>query len=133
MVGFNEAASKRLNDAEYATAGATAGGLTRAITQPLDVVKIRFQVMSVFQVIKDHERIAKVEFFFSLFQLQVEPLKQSPNAKYWSVSQAFRQILQEEGITALWKGHVPAQILSILYGIAQVLTLKHHPCYERKL
>ncbi|KAK3930655.1 Mitochondrial thiamine pyrophosphate carrier, partial [Frankliniella fusca] len=95
MVGFNEHALKHLTDSEYAVAGATAGGLTRAVSQPLDVIKIRFQ-------------------------LQVEPIKQLPNAKYWSVSQAFRRIIQEEGFKALWKGHVPAQVLSIIYGVAQV-------------
>lgn len=94
MVGFDEHATKRLTDTEYALAGAAAGGLTRALSQPLDVVKIRFQ-------------------------LQVEPLKQLPNAKYWGVTQAFCRIAQEEGVTALWKGHVPAQVLSVLYGIAQ--------------
>lgn len=94
MVGFDEHAQKRLTDTEYAGAGATAGGLTRAISQPLDVIKIRFQ-------------------------LQVEPIKQLPGAKYWGVTQAFRQIIHEEGVRALWKGHVPAQVLSILYGVAQ--------------
>lgn len=94
MVGYDENASKRLTDSEYAIAGAAAGGLTRALTQPLDVIKIRFQ-------------------------LQVEPLKQLPNVKYWSVSQAFQRIISEEGLGALWKGHTPAQVLSILYGITQ--------------
>lgn len=48
MVGYDENASKRLSDSEYAIAGAAAGGVTRAICQPLDVVKIRFQVKSPF-------------------------------------------------------------------------------------
>lgn len=44
MVGYDESAPKRLDDTEYAVAGAISGGLTRAISQPLDVIKIRFQV-----------------------------------------------------------------------------------------
>lgn len=44
MVGYDESAFKRLDDTEYAVAGAISGGLTRAISQPLDVIKIRFQV-----------------------------------------------------------------------------------------
>lgn len=54
-------------------------------------------------------------------QLQIERLCPSdPNAKYHGIFQAIKQILQEEGPTAFWKGHVPAQILSIGYGAVQV-------------
>ena len=55
-----------------------------------------------------------------ILQLQVEPILKSQQSKYWSVHQAFRSIIKEEGVTALWKGHVPAQILSVCYGLAQV-------------
>lgn len=44
MVGYDENVSKRITDTEYAAAGAAAGSLTRCISQPLDVIKIRFQV-----------------------------------------------------------------------------------------
>ena len=53
-------------------------------------------------------------------QLQVEPLAKDTKSKYWGVRQAFQSIVKEEGVYALWKGHVPAQLLSILYGSAQV-------------
>jgi len=55
-----------------------------------------------------------------VLQLQVEPILKSKQSKYWSVHQAFRSIIKEEGTIALWKGHVPAQILSVFYGVAQV-------------
>ncbi|KAF7384217.1 mitochondrial thiamine pyrophosphate carrier [Vespula maculifrons] len=82
------------NNANHAIAGAISGFLTRFTCQPLDVVKIRFQ-------------------------LQVEPITRYHTSKYQSVFQAFWLILKEEGILALWKGHVPAQLLSIVYGTGQ--------------
>lgn len=77
---------------ESAFAGGAAGAVTRAIAQPLDVLKIRFQ-------------------------LQTEPIR--AGSKYSSILQAVSSIIREEGINALWSGHVPAQLLSITYGLLQ--------------
>ncbi|XP_057324317.1 mitochondrial thiamine pyrophosphate carrier-like isoform X1 [Microplitis mediator] len=78
----------------HAVAGAISGFMTRLICQPLDVIKIRFQ-------------------------LQVEPISRRHVSKYQSLFQATSTIIHEEGLLALWKGHVPAQFLSITYGMAQ--------------
>lgn len=75
-----------------AFAGAVSGAATRAIAQPLDVLKVRFQ-------------------------LQLEPIKHG--STYSSVFQATSSIVKEEGFTALWSGHIPAQYLSVTYGVVQ--------------
>lgn len=75
-------------------AGAISGFLTRALTQPLDCIKVRHQ-------------------------LQLEPIKKNIGAKYTSTLQTLVLMFQEEGIRGLWKGHVPGQILSITYGFGQ--------------
>lgn len=54
-------------------------------------------------------------------QLQIEPVSsQKPEGKYWGLFQASRCIHSEEGLSAFWKGHTPAQLLSICYGAVQV-------------
>lgn len=101
MVGYDPKAEDRtISSAQVAAAGSLAGLITRALISPLDVIKIRFQ-------------------------LQVEHLSpKDPNAKYHGILQAARQILQEEGPTAFWKGHVPAQLLSMGYGAVQFMSFE---------
>jgi len=57
-----------------AIAGGLAGGLTRLLTAPLDVIKIRFQ------------------------------LQQLKQPQYRSMVGAFRAMAREEGVLALWHG-----------------------------
>lgn len=101
MVGYDPRADGRnISKFEVAMAGSVSGLVTRALVSPLDVIKIRFQ-------------------------LQIERLSRSdPSAKYHGILQAGRQILQEEGPAAFWKGHIPAQLLSIGYGAVQFLSFE---------
>ncbi|RVD82671.1 uncharacterized protein DFL_007089 [Arthrobotrys flagrans] len=89
-------------------AGAVAGVVSRFCIAPLDVVKIRLQ-------------------------LQPQPL---PNASippttpaavaagtiYDGIYGTMKTIVKEEGITALWKGNIPAELLYLTYGAAQFFT-----------
>lgn len=96
MVGYDPGSlGAALTPEEAALAGSAAGMVTRALVSPFDVLKIRFQ-------------------------LQIEGLSsQRPEGKYWGLFQASRCIHSEEGLCAFWKGHTPAQLLSICYGAVQ--------------
>lgn len=100
VVGFDPS-KKNLLQSDYAIASCTSSVTTRFVAQPFDVLKIRFQ-------------------------LQVEPIsKVNPNSKYRGLVQATIRIAREEGVFALWKGHVPGQVLSIIFGTAQFATFEY--------
>ncbi|EAT38052.1 AAEL010023-PA [Aedes aegypti] len=89
-------------------AGGFAGCITRFICQPLDVLKIRFQ-------------------------LQVEPLSEDHmTSKYRTIVQSTRLVYKEEGLRAFWKGHNPAQVLSIIYGVSQFSSYEHTNFFLRQ-
>ncbi|CAK1550616.1 unnamed protein product [Leptosia nina] len=92
MVFYTHNSASEVTVIQSAIAGGISGAVTRAIAQPLDVLKIRFQ-------------------------LQFEPI--SNGSKYSSLLQAVTSIVKEEGISALWSGHIPAQMLSISFGVVQ--------------
>ncbi|KAM7535064.1 hypothetical protein Aperf_G00000098299 [Anoplocephala perfoliata] len=91
MVGFDKSRYQSLSNADFVVAGSFSGFCGRACVQPLDVVKVRFQ-------------------------LQIEPISTvQASAKYRSVFQAIRCIAKEEGISGFWKGHLSSQILAVSY------------------
>jgi len=98
MVGYDPSATQ-LTSTAHGVAGAVSGVLTRFSCQPLDVLKIRFQ-------------------------LQQEPVSRAAGSKYRGVLQALSQIVRDEGPTALFKGMVPAQWLSVVYGAVQFATFE---------
>ncbi|XP_066474240.1 mitochondrial thiamine pyrophosphate carrier [Tiliqua scincoides] len=101
MVGYDpESECISLSAVEIAASGSASGLVTRAMISPLDVLKIRFQ-------------------------LQIEQLSpKNPQAKYHGIRQAVVKIFQEEGSKAFWKGHIPAQLLSVTYGGVQFLSFE---------
>jgi len=84
-------ARENLSPIQVSIAGGLSGVVTRLLLQPLDVAKIRLQ-------------------------LQVEG--KSKGTKYRGLIHLFLLMPREEGIKSLWKGHLPAQVLSFTYGIA---------------
>ncbi|MBA0870476.1 hypothetical protein Goshw_012937 [Gossypium schwendimanii] len=89
-----------------ASAGAISGGISRTVTSPLDVIKIRFQV-------------------------QIEPTSSwallrgdlSGSSKYTGMSQATKDILREEGLPGFWRGNVPALLMVMPYTAIQFAVL----------
>jgi len=77
-----------------ALGGGVAGAITRSITQPLDVLKIRFQ-------------------------MQVEPVTNDKGSKYRGVIHAFKSIYAEEGMRGMFRGHNSGQVLSVTYALVQ--------------
>lgn len=50
MTSNNNNADRSNTGLLHSTAGASSGAITRLISQPLDVIKIRFQVNTVFRI-----------------------------------------------------------------------------------
>ncbi|PRQ39159.1 putative mitochondrial carrier protein [Rosa chinensis] len=89
-----------------ATAGLIAGGISRTVTSPLDVIKIRFQV-------------------------QLEPTSSwalvrrnlTGPSKYTGMFQATKDIFKEEGLPGFWRGNVPALLMVMPYTAIQFTVL----------
>ncbi|KAH1046426.1 hypothetical protein J1N35_037210 [Gossypium stocksii] len=89
-----------------ASAGAISGGISRTVTSPLDVIKIRFQV--------------QLEPTSSWALLRGDLLGSS---KYTGMSQATKDILREEGLPGFWRGNVPALLMVMPYTAIQFAVL----------
>lgn len=108
--GVHMPVGRRRNEQSHtkqAFAGAVAAFVTRFVCQPFDVLKIRFQ-------------------------LQVEPMS-CRKSKYMSMPQAVATIFRDEGIAGFWKGHMPGQALSIVYGVAQFWAFEECKDHAKRL
>ncbi|KAF8392607.1 hypothetical protein HHK36_022953 [Tetracentron sinense] len=89
-----------------ATAGAISGGISRTVTSPLDVIKIRFQV--------------QLEPTTSRGLLHRDSYGTS---KYTGMLQATKDIFREEGLPGFWRGNVPALLMVMPYTAIQFTVL----------
>ncbi|KAF2831202.1 mitochondrial thiamine pyrophosphate carrier 1 [Ophiobolus disseminans] len=85
---------------QVVVAGAVAGLVSRFVIAPLDVIKIRLQ-------------------------LQIHSLSEPSSYRnlngpvYKGTLGTLKRILHEEGLTGLWKGNIPAELLYLTYGSVQ--------------
>ncbi|KAG6431197.1 hypothetical protein SASPL_109274 [Salvia splendens] len=89
-----------------ASAGAISGGISRTVTSPLDVIKIRFQV--------------QLEPTTQWALLRRDAFSQS---KYTGMLQATKDIFREEGLPGFWRGNVPALLMVMPYTAIQFTVL----------
>ncbi|CZS93068.1 hypothetical protein WAI453_000801 [Rhynchosporium graminicola] len=87
-------------------AGATAGLIARFIIAPLDVVKIRLQLQT-------HSLSDPISH---------RDLRGSPI--YKGTISTLKHILRDEGITGLWKGNIPAELMYVSYSAIQFSTYR---------
>ncbi|RDX66830.1 Mitochondrial thiamine diphosphate carrier 2, partial [Mucuna pruriens] len=92
-----------------ASAGAISGAISRTVTSPLDVIKIRFQV--------------QLEPTSSWNSLR-KALPMSTPSKYTGILQASKDIFREEGIQGFWRGNVPALLMVMPYTAIQFTVLQ---------
>ncbi|KAM0296304.1 hypothetical protein HYE67_009011 [Fusarium culmorum] len=84
---------------QVVAAGGISGLVSRFVVAPLDVVKIRLQLQP--HSLPD----------------QVAALRNGP--AYRGAFATLKHILKHEGLTGLWKGNVPAELLYVCYGAVQ--------------
>ncbi|KAL7945910.1 mitochondrial carrier [Trichoderma barbatum] len=89
---------------QVVSAGAIAGLVSRFIVAPLDVVKIRLQLQP-----------------YSLSD-PLAPLREAP--AYRGTVRTLKHILRHEGLTGLWKGNVPAELMYVCYSAVQFTTYR---------
>eukprot|EP00049_Salpingoeca_infusionum_P002915 m.61280 g.61280 ORF g.61280 m.61280 type:complete len:198 (-) comp11854_c0_seq7:567-1160(-) len=92
VASVNERA-RNVSTSNTVVAGAATGFITRFAVTPLDVIKIRMQ-------------------------LQAEPIAHG-GGKYRGTWHCFQTVVFEEGATALWRGHIAQQLLSVSYSAIQ--------------
>lgn len=85
---------------QVVVAGAVAGLVSRFVIAPLDVIKIRLQLQ--IHSLSDPLSVRNVN-----------------GPVYKGTLGTLRQILRQEGITGLWKGNIPAELMYLMYGGAQ--------------
>ncbi|KAK9368415.1 mitochondrial carrier domain-containing protein [Lipomyces kononenkoae] len=96
-----------ITNRESIICGGISGLTSRFFVAPLDVVKIRQQLQTT---------------SFKRQDGAVRGINTVPGPMYRGMMSSIIKIYKDEGITALWKGNVPAELLYLLYGSIQFTT-----------
>ncbi|SPJ73262.1 related to TPC1 - mitochondrial transport protein [Fusarium torulosum] len=97
--------------AQVIAAGAIAGLVSRFVVAPLDVVKIRLQLQP---------------------HTLPDPVNALQNASaHRGAIATLKHILKHEGLTGLWKGNVPAELMYVCYGAVQFTTYRSMTIFLR--
>ncbi|KAK9451267.1 mitochondrial carrier domain-containing protein [Limtongia smithiae] len=102
--GRDQVKVEKFTRRESIICGALAGVTSRFFVAPLDVIKIRQQLQS------EPRRLRP-------FTTGVPP------PTYRGILHSIYRIYTTEGLTALWRGNLPAELLYLLYGAVQFATL----------
>ncbi|KAK6342901.1 mitochondrial thiamine pyrophosphate transporter [Orbilia javanica] len=92
-------------------AGAVAGVVSRFCIAPLDVVKIRLQLQP--------QLLSQTSPTITYNTPAAAAAAARAGTIYNGIYGTMKTIVKEEGVTALWKGNIPAELLYLTYGAAQ--------------
>lgn len=113
----------RLTPVQDLMVGALAGGVSRVVVAPLDVVKIRFQVQHERGIERAlGERVPPQPAALRGAAKSAASAASVQPPRYTSVWQALSRIAREEGVRALFKGNVPALAMVMPYASIQFAT-----------
>lgn len=90
---------ENLTRIESIVCGGAAGLISRFVISPLDVVKIRLQLQTTSKVTGEHKLGT-------------------------GIAKNMADIVKNEGIRALWKGNIPAEMMYVFYGAVQFTAYK---------
>ncbi|RYP56464.1 hypothetical protein DL771_011783 [Monosporascus sp. 5C6A] len=97
---------------QVVVAGGAAGLISRLVIAPLDVVKIRMQLQSRPRPPSDPSPTT-----------HANP-RGSPPVVYRGALRTMRDIVASEGVTGLWKGNIPAELMYLSYSAIQFTTYR---------
>lgn len=102
---------------QVVAAGATAGLISRFVIAPLDVVKIRLQLQT--------HSFRRPTTTTTAITTTATTANVPPAVLHKGTLRTLRHIVETEGVRALWKGNVPAELMYVSYAAVQFTMYRH--------